>query len=123
MGQGARVTRPAQPDPKTPARIVNPSAGYAKLRHEQRCRLCRRTFWRGLGLTRHHLIPKGQGGDDVEANIVPLCGDGTRGCHGLVERSRNARAQLRHRLHADEVAYGVAKVGAGRFDRRYPKTA
>ena len=33
----------------------------------------------------HHVIKRGRGGDDVQENLVPLCGDGTRGCHGLIE--------------------------------------
>lgn len=43
------------------------------------CVLC------GHSGTLHHVYPKGQGGDDVYENLVGLCGDGTRGCHGLVE--------------------------------------
>lgn len=31
----------------------------------------------------HHLIPKGERGDDVyPGNIVALCGSGSSGCHG-----------------------------------------
>lgn len=33
----------------------------------------------------HHIYPKGQGGDDVESNLVALCGSGTTGHHGLIE--------------------------------------
>lgn len=30
----------------------------------------------------HHVIGKGQGGDDVVENVAPLCGSGSSGCHG-----------------------------------------
>lgn len=30
----------------------------------------------------HHIIPRGEGGDDDVANMVALCGHGTMGCHG-----------------------------------------
>lgn len=35
----------------------------------------------------HHLYPRGQGGDDVESNLVPLCGSGTTGHHGKIENN------------------------------------
>lgn len=37
----------------------------------------------------HHVLKRGQGGDDVRENLVPLCGDGTNGCHGAVESNRD----------------------------------
>lgn len=33
----------------------------------------------------HHRLPRSRGGDDSPINLVSLCGDGTRGCHGMVE--------------------------------------
>lgn len=30
----------------------------------------------------HHVLPKGKGGDDVDGNLLVLCGTGTSGCHG-----------------------------------------
>jgi len=33
----------------------------------------------------HHRLPEGRGGPTDGWNCVPLCGDGTRGCHGWVE--------------------------------------
>lgn len=107
-------------DPKPEQRIFDPSAGYDKLRREQRCRLCGERFYKGMGLSRHHLIPKSQGGDDLEANIIPLCGDGTRGCHGQVEAFPEARWLLRSKLSDEERRYAIRKVGRARFDRRYP---
>lgn len=38
-----------------------------------------------INISIHHILPRSQGGDDVWENLVPLCGDGTTGCHGGVE--------------------------------------
>ena len=119
MGSGSAVVGMTA-DPKPARRVVDKHAGKSKPRAEQRCRLCKSEFWNGLGLSRHHLIPRSQGGDDIARNIVPLCGDGTRGCHGLVEAFPEARMRLRGELTQDEIDYCVAKVGQDRFDRRYP---
>lgn len=48
------------------------------------CELCG-----SIDISIHHIYPRGQGGDDVWENLVPLCGDGTRGCHGGVEAGRD----------------------------------
>lgn len=36
----------------------------------------------------HHRLPRGRGGDDRVSGLVLLCGTGTTGCHGDVERDR-----------------------------------
>lgn len=43
----------------------------------------------GIGITMHHRKKRSQGGDWIPSNIVALCGDGTRGCHGWVEANPN----------------------------------
>ncbi|HSE46092.1 MAG TPA: hypothetical protein VLA89_12270 [Gemmatimonadales bacterium] len=43
------------------------------------CALCGETE----PLTLHHISNKPR--DDVEANLVMLCGSGTTGCHGMIE--------------------------------------
>lgn len=115
----------ATPDPKPRPRIVDHSAGYDKMRREQRCRLCGATFLQGWGLTRHHIVPRGQGGDDVDDNLVPLCGHGTALCHGAVESDVRARSRLRGRLRSRERRYArqrYAELGKpDGFDRRYPE--
>lgn len=103
-------------DPKPRPRIIDPDAGWEKVLAEGHCRLC----WRTASLTRHHLVPRGQSGDDVDDNIVPLCGDGTRGCHGAVEHYTEARRRLRPLLSDAEWAYVVGRVGVGRAEQRYP---
>lgn len=71
-------------------------------------------------LSFHHLVPRSLGGDDVADNIVPLCGDGTRGCHGLIEaRDRSALGALATALTEAERAYIAARLGAGGMERLY----
>lgn len=76
------------------------------------CALCGATS----PLSIHHLYPRGQGGDDVRANFVALCGDGVRLCHGDVEHHRNgARRMLGlHVLYerADTLEYLSTKLGS-----------
>jgi hypothetical protein len=67
------------PDPKRPARLVDKTARIRKLLIDPRCRAC------GVeAVNTHHLIGKGQGGDDVCDNLIPLCGSGSHGCHGAL---------------------------------------
>ncbi|HSE45683.1 MAG TPA: HNH endonuclease signature motif containing protein [Gemmatimonadales bacterium] len=44
----------------------------------------------GIDISIHHILPRGQGGDDVWENLAPLCGDGTTGCHGGIEHGTDA---------------------------------
>ena len=48
----------------------------------------------GIDISIHHILPRGQGGDDVWENLVPLCGSGTTGCHGGVEGGLTASHTL-----------------------------
>lgn len=108
-------------DPKPAKRIVDGDAGRIKVALEGRCRCCGRTW----GLNRMHLVPKGQGGDDVDDNIAPGCGSGTTGCHGaLTAHTREWRviaSQLRASLTDAEVAYILQKKGQDWLDRTYPR--
>lgn len=54
--------------------------------------------------SRAHVVPRGQGGDDVPENMVWLCGDGTRGCHGVL--THHGRDGQTGRTF-DEVAAGL----------------
>ena len=113
-------------DWKPPARIVNPDAGRAKVRREGRCRACGRVPSGHLldSLNRAHLVPKGQRGDDVDENIIPLCGSGTSGCHGKVTTHspgwEPVAARVRRRLQPEEKAYVLAKKGLEWLNRVYP---
>lgn len=69
----------------------------------------------------HHVVRRSQGGDDVLANLVGLCGHGTRGCHGLVERRKpEALAAVRRALTVDQLAYVLERKGQAWLDRAYP---
>lgn len=86
------------------------------------CRVCG-SGWDSL----HHLYPRGQGGDDAIENLIPLCGSGTTGCHGLVENhNRAARATVRATLTDANRWYLTYKLGhraAGWLDSQYPEFA
>lgn len=106
-------------DPKPPKRIKADQNDWRRLRAEKvdRCRICE--LFVG-DMTLHHIVPRAQSGDDVADNLVPLCGSGTTGCHGLVEdRDMWARSLLGRRLSRREIAYVVAKRGAGWLERHY----
>lgn len=79
-------------------------------RERNRCAVCRGWFARMDG---HHVYPRDLGGDDVEANVAPLCGSGTTGCHGLVhDRDFWALATLRQwvELRRETLAYLCSKL-------------
>lgn len=105
------------PNPRPVRRIVDPDAGRAKTAPGAECRLCgSRT-----GLERHHLVPRSQRGDDVDENIVPLCGPWAPSCHRRVtENEPEALALLRGRLWPEEEAYVARKMGWGWLESRYP---
>jgi len=95
-------------------------AGWERIREEKingrSCRVCV-AF---LAATAHHLVPRSLGGDDVEDNLVGLCGSGTTGCHGLVEaRDPWACSLLGLRLTDAERAYVIEKKSAAWLERYY----
>jgi hypothetical protein len=106
-------------DPKPAARIVNPDAMKRKLASDLVCRGCH--VRRAANC--HHLIGKAQSGDDVEANLVPLCGSGSHGCHGALHgnpyvevgglrwTAHDVRQNIGMTLHPEEILYLVAKLG------------
>lgn len=67
-------------------------------------------------LSVHHVYPRSQGGDDVEANFVMGCGDGVAGCHGKMHakdpEALNCLYDYIMRWRADTLAYLVQKLGA-----------
>jgi hypothetical protein len=57
-----------------------------RLRDHDRCRVCGRP-----GQSVHELDPKGMGGSKTAVsleNSIVVCGDGTRGCHSLLQTHR-----------------------------------
>jgi hypothetical protein len=86
------------------------------------CRVCgEHAVW---AISYHHLVPRSLGGDDVEDNLIPLCGDGTTGCHGKLENhprgwERIAHA-VRHSLTPAELGYVLDTKGMEFLERYLP---
>lgn len=106
------------PDPKVKPRGEKRSgrkkdAAPARRAHLQRlpCVVCGDS----ASPSQHHVLPRGQGGDDDDANLVTLCGSGTTGCHGLIEANDiDVRRELGAYIKAnrpDVVAYVQGKLG------------
>lgn len=49
------------------------------------CEVRQKDVCRGQGESMHHRNKAGQGGEWQPSNILHVCGDGTRGCHGWIE--------------------------------------
>lgn len=79
-GSGGRMTE-VVPDWKPDRRIKDDGALAAARLRWRECAGCGRPGHNG-----HHVLPKGSPwhGDDVEANIVVICGSGSWRCHGAL---------------------------------------
>lgn len=105
------------PNPRPARRVVDDAAGVEKCAREG-CRVCGATSG---PYARHHLVPRGQRGDDVDDNLVRLCDPWEPYCHHLVTTNDpEALAALRRSLSPSEVAYVIRKKGVGWLERRYP---
>lgn len=123
-------------DPKPLARVKDTDAvRRARLRWDA-CAACG-----GDAGSAHHVVPKGERGDDVEANLLMLCGHGTAGCHGAehgnpyvkvigIFQERRDAAWVHRRIgltilhdRPDTIAYVLSKMGSERgadyLRRRY----
>lgn len=75
---GTEAAAGSASDPKPLGRVRDPDL-LQRLHHVwDECVLC----WATQDLSLHHISNKPR--DDLEANLVMLCGDGTRLCHGLI---------------------------------------
>jgi len=117
-----------RPNPRPIRRRKSKDAGRRKcLSPESECRLCgvRRH------LERHHLVPRSQGGDDVDENLVPLCGPHhagglsmLAGCHRRITENEPAALELlRGRLWPEEEIYVAHRKGWAWLEQRYPSGA
>ncbi len=108
------------PDPK-PARRVRASRNDLDALREMfahhPCVSC------GVGgsLELHHIHPRSQGGDDVAANLAPIC----RSCHMKIEGHESGweqvAASIRQYVVVDNDRRGYQEDKAGEsFNRRYP---
>lgn len=95
-------------------------------RDGERCFVCRKPLqWaeRGVGWSMHHRKPRGMGGTaDARvasiANALTVCGSGTTGCHGHIERNREVslRVGLLIPRNATTEEYVPAAVRVRRLD-------
>lgn len=100
-------------------------------RKRRACRVC------GVitGTSLHHLLGGTWRSDEAD-NLIPLCGDGTTGCHGIytsrmtgVSGDGRRRTweevadQIRRSLTLEEISYVTSRVGEPGLDRRYPLAA
>lgn len=67
----------------------------------------------------HHRIPRGRGGENTAENLILLCGSGTTGCHGWVERNRTAAYGLGYLVETGIDPADVPVTVAG-WGWRYP---
>jgi hypothetical protein len=121
---GQQAQRQVEPHPRPPKREKASRDRWDEIRagfEHATCVSC------GLAVqSLHHCVPKSQGGDDVAENMIPMCGDGTRGCHGILEShapgwERVAAAVRVYVLtNRPRCVYVIGKIGWDRFNSRYP---
>lgn len=122
---GETMYHKARPDTKPGRRIEDPQTIQSFRQLGQRCLYCAQP----RAVDAHHVLPRGRGGDDLMANLVPLC----RRCHGAVhglpylvelEPGKNLRVEAGHVrrvigrwLNSDDGqearGYLAGKLGAG----------
>ncbi|MGH3598440.1 MAG: HNH endonuclease signature motif containing protein [Mycobacterium sp.] len=103
-----------------PRKVASPKQWQAIIAEKQApCRVCTDPGTNGRLHPRirfHHVVHRSDGGDDVAANIVPLCDD----CHAAIHRRVPAACRkLIAELWADEYAYMVERGGADYPERVY----
>lgn len=126
---GALARERRGPDPKPAKRLIATIAQWRQLRLLKLgpCRGCPDATLSEYAVTLHHLVPRSLGGDDVAGNLIPLCGDGTLGCHGIVEDGRGREdfaavsARIRARETDEEREYVIRKKGREWLEIYYPK--
>src|SRR5262245_62574014 len=60
-------------------------------------------------VTAAHVISRGAGGDDVMANLVPLCGGGSSGCHGAFDNGHSYIGDFGQKVRPEQVRESVAR--------------
>ncbi len=95
-------------------------------REKERCFVCSTPLrWedRGIGWSAHHRKPRGMGGTSRSeissiSNCLIVCGSGTTGCHGRIERNRDValRAGLLIPRNATTETFAPAAVRVRRLD-------
>ncbi len=101
--------RSYEPDPRPEKRIKDPAVMRGLHHRGVICVIC------GKPASLHHIYPTGQGGDDVESNLIGLCGDGAQGHHGLYHagdtRTKITLGAFIQEERSDFVFYLQGKLG------------
>lgn len=95
------------------------------------CRVCGATQRASI----HHVVERDDFGGDVIENLIPLCGDGTTGCHGIyttraaglsldgqIRTWSEVADGIRRTFLPDELEYVITNAGEYYLERRYPLT-
>ena len=70
----------------------------------------------------HHIVPRGNGGDDVPANFLWVCGSGTTGCHGEIEAKHGEiLCVVRAVLGEERTGYVLERKGEWWLEKHYPQ--
>lgn len=97
-------------DPKPEPRVQNPALLRELHFLWKECALCHDTW----PLSLHHISKHPR--DDIQGNLVMLCGDGVQGCHGKIEAHvhETLRALGRYILgeRPDTISYLYDRMGA-----------
>ncbi len=103
-----KVTR-SKPNPRVSSTFkqARPERSWeaprAKVEREGRCRVCGSPY----DVQAAHIIPRAQvkaGPAEDPSNVVPLCGDGSQGCHGQYDRHERSILEV---LTREEQAMAV----------------
>lgn len=89
--------------PKATRKAEESARKIVRERDGHRCQLCGRSIV-DYPSSIHHRRPRGAGGSallEQPSNLVRLCGDGVRGCHGWLEANRT---------HAKEIGWILPKL-------------
>lgn len=106
---GEILTAGGSYDPRPEGRISNPK--LLKFLHLlwKECAICHAIE----PLSLHHIVKHPR--NDVEENLVMLCGDGVRGCHGKIEandeETKRALGQYIQNERPDTIMYLFEKKG------------
>jgi len=114
--------RQVQPDTKPAKRVRASQAEWAEIHQhfEHACCVSCGLAYRSL----HHILPRSQGGSDIIVNLAPLCGDGTMGCHGILESHapgwERVAGAIRQFVIVDVARRRYQEDNAPGFNDRYP---
>lgn len=117
LARQAPASRPrkARVAPEVRDAVRARSGGRCEVGVELACRTRRRSLTSVVGASQHHRLPGRMGGSKRAAvhaasNLLDVCGHGTAGCHGWIERNRETALANGWLLHegADPAAVPVA---------------